>query len=74
MMKKLIMTALSSMFVLGTAAACGNEGTENNEVNGENVTNNNVEENQPSLNEDDETEEGLNDPLENETENNVDEN
>ncbi|PTL37470.1 hypothetical protein [Alkalicoccus saliphilus] len=60
---KIITVSLSTLFLLGTLTACG----ENN-IDGENVNSENVEENNPSLDENNEVNEGIDDPV-----NNVDE-
>lgn len=55
--------SLSTLFLLGTLTACGE-----NDIDGENVNSENVEENDPSLDENNEVNEGIDEPV-----NNVDE-
>jgi hypothetical protein len=52
--------SLSTLFLLGTLAACGE-----NDIDGENVNSENVEEDNPSLNENNEVNDGIDEPVDN---------
>ncbi len=57
---KAMIISLSTLFLLGTLAACGE-----NDIDGENVNSENVEEDNPSLNENNEVNDGIDEPVDN---------
>jgi hypothetical protein len=57
---KAMIKSLSTLFLLGTLAACGE-----NDIDGENVNSENVEEDNPSLNENNEVNDGIDEPVDN---------
>ncbi len=57
---KAMIISLFTLFLLGTLAACGE-----NDIDGENVNSENVEEDNPSLNENNEVNDGIDEPVDN---------